>query len=102
MHELHNDYPLAPEKREISHNILSNYCSRIANEYNIVGVLVPNLCNKSKFVLHYRNLQLYLSIGINLTKLRKILKFKQSDRLKKYIDFNRDERKNLANRKILF
>ena len=32
LHELHNDYPLAPEKLEISHNMLSNYCSSIANE----------------------------------------------------------------------
>ena len=31
LHELHNDYPLAPEKLEISHNMLSNYCSNIAN-----------------------------------------------------------------------
>ena len=34
-HELHNDYPLAPEKLEISHNMLSNYCSSIVNEYGI-------------------------------------------------------------------
>ena len=50
---MHNDYPLAPEKFEISDNILSNYCSNIANEYSIkiVGVneLVPNLGNKSKY-----------------------------------------------------
>ena len=43
-HELHNDYPLAPEKIEISHNMLSNYCSSIANKYDIGGVkLAVNL-----------------------------------------------------------
>ena len=43
-HELHNDYPLAPEKIEISHNVLSNYCSSIANKYDIGGVkLAVNL-----------------------------------------------------------
>ena len=31
LHELHNDYPLEPENLEISHNILSKYCSNIAN-----------------------------------------------------------------------
>ena len=52
LHELHNDYPLAPGKLEISHNVLSNYCSSIANKYDTkigsVNKLVPNLGNKSK------------------------------------------------------
>ena len=85
MHELHNDYPLAPEKFEISQNMLSNYCFSIANEYGIkiggVNKLVPNLGNKSKNVVYYRNLQLYLSLTMKLTKMH-ILKFKQSDWLK--------------------
>ena len=68
LHEFHNDYPLAPKKFEISQNMLSNYCSNIANENRIkiggVNKLVPNLGNKSKYVVHYRNLQLYLSLGM--------------------------------------
>ena len=35
LHELHNNYPLAPEKLEISPNVMSNYRSKIANEYDI-------------------------------------------------------------------
>ena len=48
--------------------MLSNYCSNIANDYGIkigiVNKLVPNLRDKSKYVLRYKNLQLYLSLGI--------------------------------------
>ena len=53
--------------------MLSKYCFNIANEYRInigrVNKLVPNLGNKSKYVLHYRNLQLYLPLGMKLTKV---------------------------------
>ena len=29
LHELHNDYPLAPEKRAISSDTLSKYCKKL-------------------------------------------------------------------------
>ena len=81
---MQNDYPLAPEKFEISQNMLSNYFFSIANEYGIkiggVDKLVPNLGNKIKYVVHYRNLQLYLSLGIKLTKVHRALKFEQFDK----------------------
>ena len=91
LHELHNDYPLAPEKLAVTNDILSNYCKSIADKYEIkvgdVKKLIPNLGNKTKYVLHYKNLQLYLSLGMKLIKIHKVLKFKQSDGMKKYIDF---------------
>ena len=86
LHDLHNDYLLASEKLEISQNMLSKYCFNIANEYGIkidgVNKLVPNLRNKKGYVVHYRNLQFYLSLGMKLMKIYKILRFKQSDWLK--------------------
>ena len=68
LHELHNDYPLAPEKLAISSDMLSKFCKEIDNKYEIkvadVKNLIPNLGNKTKYVLHYRSIQLYLSIGM--------------------------------------
>ena len=50
LHDSHNDYPLAPEKLEISSDMLSKYCSDIAGKYGIkvggVSTLVPNLRDK--------------------------------------------------------
>ena len=101
LHELHNDDPLAPEKLAVSSDMLSKYCKNIADKYEIkvgdVKKLIPDLGNKTNYVVHYRNLQLYLSLGMKLTKIHRVLKFKQSDWMKKYIDFNTEKRMNAAN-----
>ena len=98
---MHNDYPLAPEKLAISSDMLSKYCEKIAYNYEIkigdVKRLIPNLGNKTNCVVHYRNLQLYLPLGMKLTKIHRVLKFKQSEWMKKYIDFNTEKRMNAAN-----
>ena len=55
------------------------------------------LGSKTNYVIHYINLQSYLPLGIKLTKIHGMLKFKQSDLMKKYIDFNTEKRTNAAN-----
>ena len=72
LHELHNDFPIAPEKLAVSSDMLSKYCKNIADKYKIkvgdVKKLIQNLGNKTNYVVHYRNLQLHLSLGMKLTK----------------------------------
>ena len=76
-------------------------CSDIANKYRIkvggVKELVPNLRDKKKYVVYYRNLQFYLRLGMKLIKIHIVLKFKQSNWLKEYIEFNTENRKNSKN-----
>ena len=81
LHDLHNDYPLAPETMEI----------------NKVNKLTPNLKNKTKYILHHRNLKLYLSLGLRLTKIHRIIEFKQSKWLAPYIALNTNLRTNAKN-----
>ena len=96
LYDIHNDYPLAPEKINISKEWLSDYSLEIANAHNIttgtVKKLVPNLMNKNNYVIHYRNLQQCLELGMKLKKIHRILKFKQSDWMRPYIDFNTQKR----------
>ena len=74
---------------------------KIADEYetNVSDIkkLIPNLGDKTNYVVHYGNLQLYLSLGMKLTKIHGVLKFKQFDWMKKYNNFNTEKRKNAAN-----
>ena len=101
LHDLHNDYPLGPEKVKVTKNMLSDYCKKIAKKYNIsngqVHRLIPTLNDKKECVLHYQNLQLYLNLGLKITKIHRVLEFNQSPWLKQYIDFNTEKRKNAKN-----
>ena len=81
--------------------MLSSYCESIADKYEIkvgdVKKLIPNLGNKNKYVVHYKNLQFYSSLGIKLTKIHRALQFKQSNWMNKYIDFNTKKRMSATN-----
>ena len=59
LHKFNNDYPLAPKKLAVSSDMLSKCCKTIADKYEIkvgdVKKVIPNLGNKTKYVLHYKN-----------------------------------------------
>ena len=82
LHELHNDYSLAPNKIEIKREMLSESQLKTAELYNNpigdVKKLVTNIFDKEKYVLHYENLHLYLRLGIKLKQIHCVLKFYHS------------------------
>ena len=81
LHDLHSDYPLAPEQIKV----------------NKVDKLIPNLWNKKKYVIHYENLKQYLSLGLELNKIHRGIKFEESQWLEKYITLNIELRTAAAN-----
>ena len=76
LHDLHSDYPLAPEQIEV----------------NKINKLIPNLRNKKKYVIHYKNFKQYLSLGLKLTRVHRGIKFEESQWLEKYITLNTELR----------
>ena len=81
--------------------MLSDYCNEIKNKFKIcsgnVHKLIPTLKDKKNYVLHEENLKLYLSLGLKLKKVHRVLEFDEKPWLKEYIDFNTEKRKEAKN-----
>jgi hypothetical protein len=97
LHDLHNEYPLAPEKMKVTENMLSPYARKLLEDIDLKGAstekLIPNIHPKEIYVVHYRNLKLYLSLRMRLTRIHGVMTCKQQPWLKTYIDFNTQQRK---------
>ena len=99
LHDEHNCFPLGPVKRSINNNELSEYAKDTWKQLRGKSKRPKNeklLCtleDKDFYVLHYRNLKLYLRLGLRIKQIHSILEFKQQTWLKPYIDFNTQKRK---------
>ena len=78
LHDLHNEYPLAPEK--------------MIPTGGKVSKLIPNLNDKERYVLHHENLKLYTRLGLRITKIHKGITFEESNFMEEYIQLNTDLR----------
>ncbi|XP_050509007.1 uncharacterized protein LOC126886193 [Diabrotica virgifera virgifera] len=83
LHSLHNDLPFCPESMVPP----GSKCPK----------LIPNFNNKTKYIIHYRNLKQCLRYGLVLKRIHRILEFLQSPWLKKYIDLNTSLRNKAKN-----
>jgi hypothetical protein len=88
LHDLHNDYPLAPERLLIKPEMLSPYNRDLSEGAVMSEKLVSNLMSKTKYVLHYRNLKLYKRLGLIVTKIHRVLTFTQDPWMRPYIELN--------------
>jgi hypothetical protein len=88
LHDLHNCFPLAPEKMKVRHEMLSPYCKNLSTGQIITEKLIPNLQDKTNYVLHYRNLKLYKRLGLEVTQIHRVLSFTQAPWMRSYIEKN--------------
>ena len=79
---LHSDLPFLPERMKI------NKCTK----------LVCSTENKENYVVHIRALKQALNHGLKLTKVHRIIEFRQEAWLKPYVDINSDLRKDAKNK----
>ena len=100
LHDLHDAYPLAPEHVEIKEEMLSDYQKTLAQDLGIkIGgrKLCLTLNDKKNYICHYRNLKLYLKLGLEITKVSNVLQFNQSAWVREYIVLNTKMRKEAKN-----
>ena len=104
LHDFHRDYPLAPFKGKVSSDKLSDYQIKTLNYLKNFGhkrtpteKLMLTFENKLNYVIHFKTLKLYIELGLEISKIHRVLKFKQENFFKSYIELNtklRQESKN--------
>ena len=92
--KLHDKHNLYPEHVEVTDDMLSPFQrEHFPSIRGAVRKLVPNLPDKKKYVVHYRNIQLYVSHGMKIKKIYRVMQFEQSCWMKPCIDLNTEKRK---------
>ena len=100
LHEQHYSYPLAPKKKVVKKECMSDYQKRLMKELELKPPdskkLLLTLEDKSNYVVHYRNLQFYLNLkqGMKLKRVHRVLEFEQECWMEPYIRMNTEFRKN--------
>ena len=103
LHDYHSDYPLAPIKKSIPYGMLSPVARMICDKHKLkrttnVEKLLATVEDKDFYILHYRNLQLYVSLGLRVKKIHAGIIFKQGPIMKSYVDFNSEKRAQATNK----
>ena len=92
LHDAHNGYPLAPEKRAMEPRKMSKFQLQLMADLGLeqpnTEKLVWTLEDKEKYVVHYKNLQSYLSQGMRLRKVHRVIEFDQESWMEPYIRMN--------------
>ena len=100
LHDLHNDYPLAPESLPITADMHSPFASELLKKLGRKPCpkrrnFFPNLNDKFHYVVHYQNLQFYVKMGLIVTKIHHVMSFSQAPFIQPYIKINSDRRRDV-------
>ena len=91
----HDQFPLAPYTGDLTFDDLSPFNKRLLqrsfpkdfeNRRYKSRKLLSTFYHRKKYVVHLENLQYYLKMGLKLSKVHRVVKFKQKAFLKKFIE----------------
>ena len=74
LHDVHDDYPLAPVKRKVSYEDLSPHAKKMCDRHRLKHTLnkeklLTTFETRRHYVLHYRSLKLYSSLGLIVSEV---------------------------------
>ena len=97
LHDLHADYLLAPVKTKITYNKLSPYAQFLCDMHDLKSTLnsekwLMTFERRSFYVLHYRNFQIYVKLGMEVVAIHSALAFHQAPFMKSYVELNSAKR----------
>jgi hypothetical protein len=92
LHDLHNDYPMLPERMKVNEQTASEYNEslrkKLGKTSSNVEKLVPHLDKRVRYTVHYRALAQAIKHGFVVTKVHRVIFFTQAPWMKDYIDHN--------------
>ena len=93
LHDVHDDYPLTPVKQKVSFEDLSPRAKKMCDLHQLKRILnkeklLTTFETRRHYVLHYRNLKLYLSLGLVMSEVHGGLVFRQAPVMRDYVQFN--------------
>ena len=105
------NFPLAPETVELTYDMLSPYSkdvnrrknltlkpdSQKPDHYSSCRKLIAHFNDKVEYVVHFATLKFYLEMGMEITRIHRVIGFKQKVLFGGFIDFNSEKRANATN-----
>ena len=98
LHHSTADFPLAPESGHITSDMFSNFMESFhktlnpGSTYKSSRKLLLTQYDKEHYIVHFAALKFYLQMGLTLTKVHRVVRYRQKAWLKPYIDFNSQQR----------
>ena len=100
LHEKMEDFPLAPDRMDITYKDLSPYARAALKSYTDhptdykTKKLVGSFADKKRYYVHYMNLKLFLEEGVKIDKIHSVTSFNQARVFQPYIEKTMELRRN--------